>query len=364
MSAASSETAVGEPSPAAGRVAVVTGGSGFVGHHLVRQLADDGFSVRVLDLVKLDSLDRRADYIEGSILDRDKVRDVLAGADRLFHLAADPNLWAVDKSSFKRTNYEGTCIVLEEAEHAGIARVVHTSTESILKGRRRGSAGAIDETLTRTIDDMPGPYCRSKFLAEQAAFEAAGRGLPVVIVNPTLPIGPGDKRLTPPSRMILDFLNGRNPAYLDFEMNMIDVRDAARGHILAAEHGDVGQRYILGGENVVMSQVLLTLREITGLPMPKTRIPYAVALGVAAISELVADFVTRKPPRASLTGVRIAGGEMIFDCSKAREALKLDPRPVRTALTDAVVWFIQNGYLDRELPLERRSRLSLASATS
>lgn len=357
------ELAAGEPCASGGRVAVVTGGSGFVGHHLVRQLGDAGFSVRVLDLVKLEFLDGRADYVQGSILDREKVREVLAGADLLFHLAADPNLWAIDKSSFRRTNYDGTCIVLEEAERASIGRVVYTSTESILKGRRRGNAGAIDETLTRGIDDMPGPYCRSKFLAEQAAFEAAKRGLPVVIVNPTLPVGPGDKRLTPPSRMILDFLNGENPAYLDFEMNMIDVRDAARGHILAAEHGEPGQRYILGAENVVMSQVLLTLREISGLPMPKTRIPYVAALGVAAVSELIADTITRRPPRASLTGVRIAGSEMIFDCSKAREVLKLQPRPIRTALTDAVVWFIQNGYLDRELPFERRARLSLAGAT-
>tara|TARA_R110000868_G_scaffold39376_10_gene137164 strand:- start:772 stop:1878 length:1107 start_codon:yes stop_codon:yes gene_type:complete len=333
-----------------GMQAVVTGGSGFIGHHLVRQLADDGFSVRVLDLAKSDTLDERAEFVEGSILNRSLVRDVVGDAARVFHLAADPNLWARDKSSFMRVNYQGTCVVLEESALAGVNRIVHTSTESILKGKRGAQWETVDEGLARRLADMPGPYCRSKFLAEQAAIAAAKRGIPVVIVNPTLPIGPGDRRLTPPSRMLLDFINGKNPAYLDFGMNMIDVRDAALGHMRAAEYGQIGHRYILGGENIMLAQVLLILRELTGLPMPRTRIPFALALGVAAISEFMSDHVTKTPPKASLTGVRIAGADMIFDCTKARTELKLTPRPVREALLDAVSSFTRSGLVDRALP--------------
>lgn len=336
------------------RICAVTGGSGFIGHHLVHLLLEQGYRVRVLDLLHRQTLDPRAHFIEGSILDRHKLDEAFAGAHYVFHLAADPNLWAVDPEHFETVNHQGTRRVLEAAGRAGAERIVHTSTESILKGCRRGGAGAIDEAAERALDDMPGPYCRSKFLAEEAALDAARRGLPVVVVNPTLPVGPGDMRLTPPSRMILDFINGKNPAYLDFEMNMIDVRDAALGHYLAARRGGVGERYILGGENLVMAQVLLILREITGLDMPDARIPYWLALAVAHVSEFIADHVTRRAPRASVTGVRIAGGRMLFDCSKARDDLGLAPRPARLAIADAVAWFAQRGYLARDLSIHRK----------
>jgi dihydroflavonol-4-reductase len=335
-------------------VSVVTGGAGFIGHHLVRLLLDRGHQVRVVDIAHSPSLDRRAELLQGSILDQALIRRAFAGADFLFHLAANPNLWAADKDTFRRTNFEGTRAVLEAAARAQLHRIVYCSTESILKGVRDRDRRPANEDIARTVDDMPGPYCRSKFLAEREAFDAARRGMPVVVVNPTLPIGPGDHRVTPPTRMLLDFLNGENPAYLDFEMNMIDVRDAALGHLLAAERGEIGKRYILGGENLCLSQVLAILSELTGLRMPRTRIPYPLALTVAAISEFVADNFTRRPPKASLTGVRLAGTTMTFDSTRATRELGLHPRPAASALAAAVAWLQADGRVHRSLPREPR----------
>jgi dihydroflavonol-4-reductase len=336
--------------PPSSVVSLVTGGCGFIGLHLVRLLADAGHRVRVLDLVRSPHMDSRAELIVGSILDSEALRRATAGADYVFHLAANPDLWAADKGTFTVTNYDGTLAVLAEAKRCRVRRLVHCSTESILKGVRETGAALADESVRRTVADMPGPYCRSKFLAEEAAREAARNGQPVVIVNPTLPIGPGDFRVTPPTRMLLDFINGANPAYLEFEMNMVDVRDAALGHLLAAQHGRIGERYILGGENLRLSQVLECLEELTGLPMPRTQIPYALALVVAAISEFTADQVTRRAPRASLTGVRLAGTAMTFDSSRAREELGLRPRPARTALREAIRWLQAEGRIERSLP--------------
>jgi dihydroflavonol-4-reductase len=285
------------------------------------------------------------------------LRRAFDGADYVFHLAANPNLWAADKRTFYAINYEGTKSVLEEASRAQPRRIVHCSTESVLKGTRDRDRQPADEDIARTVDDMPGPYCRSKFLAEREAFTAAGRGLPVVIVNPTLPVGPGDLRITPPTRMLLDFLNGENPAYLDFEMNMIDVRDVALGHVLAAEHGEIGRRYILGGENLRLSQVLAILGELTGLRMPRVRIPHALALAVAAISECVADNLTHRSPKASLTGVRLAGTAMTFDNTRANRELGLRPRAAKMALAAAVTWLQADGRVHRSLQREPRQFL-------
>lgn len=330
-----------------------------MGSHLVRLLLERGHTVRVLDLSASKGLDPRAEFLCGSILDREAVRRAMDQIDQVFHLAADPNLWAADKRSFRSTNYEGTRTVLEEAERAGVKRFVHTSTESILKGRRRDRGNPVAEDIQRTVDDMPGPYCRSKFLAEQAALSAARHGLPVVVVNPTLPVGPGDYRVTPPTQMLIDFVNGKNPAYLDFAMNMIDVRDAALGHLLAAERGRVGERYILGGHNVRLSTVLEILHDLTGLPMPRLRIPYFLALAVAAVSEGIADTVTHQPPKASLAGVRIAGAAMVFDCSKAVHELGLPQRPVEYAIAEGLDWLWSEGKIQRPLNARRRAFLRL-----
>ena len=332
------------------RSALVTGGAGFIGHNLVRLLLQRGLEVRVLDLRSSPGLDGRASFIEGNILDRPLLRDAMEGVDWVFHLAADPNLWAVDKDSFLSTNSEGTRRVIEAAGKSGASRIVHTSTESILVGRDCSDGGLIDESVAPRLEEMRGPYCRSKLLAERTAFEAAERGLPVVVVNPTMPIGAGDYRLTPPTRMLLDFLNGENPAYLEFEMNLLRASDAARGHLLAAERGRIGERYILGGGNIKLSEVLAILEDITGLSMPKTTIPYALALAVAGVSELYADWISHKPPKASLTGVQLAGAGMRLDSQKAITELGYSPTPLREALSEAVAWLVQQRLVRRRLP--------------
>ena len=201
--------------------------------------------------------------------------------------------------------------------------------------------------MTSSLTDLPGPYCRSKFLAEQEALKAAARGLPVVIVNPTLPVGPGDRGLTPPTEMLLLFLNGETPAYLDCTLNFVDVRDVAIGHVLAADKGRIGERYILGGENLRISQLLELLHELTGLSMLRVQVPYGLALVFAAFSEFFADHITRRPPRAPLTGVRLVRRPMAFDSSKARTELGLPQTPLHTSLADAIQWFGEQGYLRR-----------------
>lgn len=333
------------------RLNLVTGGGGFIGRHLVRLLVERGEAVRILDLAGGEGLPTSVEVVRGSILDGATVDLALSGVEHLYHLAANPNLWDRDPRTFGRTNHEGTRRVLAAAERAGVKRVVYTSTESILKSCRRSTrdsrrAGLADETTSLELADMPGPYCRSKFLAEQEAAAAAARGLPVVIVNPTMPIGPGDAHLTPPSRMLLGFLNGATPAYFDCAFNFIDVRDCAFGHLQAAEHGRPGERYILGGENIWLSALLELLADVTGLEMPRWEVPYGVAITVAVIDEAMSK-VTGRPPMAPLTGVRLARTPSVFDCSKAVKRLELPQTPLRRSLVDAVLDLAARGLLRR-----------------
>ncbi len=335
------------------RLNLVTGGCGFIGRHLVDQLAARGERVRVLDLRSLDARPAGVEHVVGSITEPATVARAMDGCERVFHLAANPNLWAPDPRSFDAVNHQGTRRMLEAAQKAGVQRFVYTSTESILKSCRapKGSARAlIDEKVRLTLEDMPGPYCRSKFLAEEAAREAAAGGLPVVIANPTMPIGPGDTLLTPPSKMILGFLNGETPAYLDCEINMVDARDIAAGHILAADKGRVGERYILGNANLRLGELLAKLHRLTGLPMPRTRIPYALALVSAVVSEGISN-MTKKPPIAPLTGVRLTRTSMAFDCSKARGELGWSCRTLEQSLCDAISWMSGCGLLRRPVAL-------------
>jgi dihydroflavonol-4-reductase len=333
---------------------LVTGGCGFMGRHLVEVLRARGDAVRVLDLRPWPGEVREdIEIISGSITDPVAVRRAMENVDRVFHLAANPNLWAPDPAQFNEVNYLGTCRMLEEAGRHSLERFVYTSTESILKSaraRRNSHRALIDETVRLRIDDMPGPYCRSKFRAEEAAHAAAASGLPVVIVNPTMPLGPGDLLQTPPTKMLLGFVNGTTPAYLDCEFNLVDARDAAMGHLLAAERGRIGERYILGNENLSLSHLLGELSRLTGLPMPKWKVPYGIAYLSALISEAVAD-ITKKPPVAPVTGVRLARTSMAFDCSKARRELGWQTRSLTQTLTDTLIWLSQAGLLKRQIAL-------------
>jgi len=328
------------------RSILVTGGAGFIGKAVTRQLVAGGADeVRVLDVKPRPAeLPAQVRYQQGSILDQTVLEQAMAGCDRVFHLAGTPELWLKDKSVFHTINAEGTRRVLEAAEKCAVARLVFTSTESIIVGTR-AAPGAIREDIHAAVEDMPGPYCRSKFLAERAALEAAARGLPVVVVNPTLPIGPGDDGLTPPTRMLLGYLNGELPAFLDSAFNLIHVDDVARGHLLAGNRGRIGERYILGAENWRLGELLRTVEAMTGVRMPRRRVPFALALGFSAVAEAVADHVTRRRPVAPLTGVRLARRPMHFDTTKARRELGFQPRPIEQALAETIVWMADAGLL-------------------
>lgn len=308
--------------------------------------------MRVLDLREWGGapLPANVELRVGSIRDRGVLARAFAGVDRVFHLAGNPNLWAPDPTIFHEVNFEGTCRVLDAAADAGTERIIHTSTESILKNINapRSSRNAmIDEIVGHTINDVPGPYCRSKFRAEAAALAAAAAGLPVVIVNPTMPVGPGDLLLTPPTKLILGLLNGTIPAYLDYDFNLVDARDAALGHILAAEKGRIGERYILGNENLGMSRLLAELARLSGLSMPRHRIPYWFALAAAMVSEGASN-ITGKPPLAPITGVRLARSSMGFDCRKARTELGWECRPLAVSIADTISDLRERGLLRRQ----------------
>jgi len=316
---------------------LVTGGAGFIGTHLVRLLRERGESVRVLDLKAPAERVDGVEYRQGSITDPAAVAAAVAGCERVFHLAALSGLWGPDKKAFLSVNRDGTRNVLAAARNADVATLVHTSTESILIAAGRGrKPQRVDEDTQLELDDMAGAYCRGKFLAEQEAQRAAAAGEQVIVVNPTVPAGPGDHWLTPPTRMMLGFLNGDYPAYLDSDINLADARDVALGHLLAAERGEPGQRYILGAHNLRLGELLGRLQEVSGRAMPRRRIPYWLAWAVGACGEAIADHVTHKPPAAPLTGVRLAGIPVQFNNQRTRQALGWEPRALRETLTDAV----------------------------
>lgn len=327
---------------------LVTGGLGFIGRHLVALLRERGEQVRVLDLQAPDREAAGDEYLTGSVTDAALLREAVRGVDTVYHLAAPAELWAAGRAAFEPVHRMGTRNVLDAAAAEGVARVVHCSTESVLK-RRGGSRvpARVDESLRLTERQMCGAYCRGKLLAENEALRAARRGLPVVVVNPSIPVGPGDRLLTPPTRMILGFLNGRYPAFLDCLLNLVDVRDVALGHVLAAERGRCGERYLLSHVNLRLSALLALLETMSGLPMPRRRIPYGVAWGISAAGELLARHVTRRPPAAPLTGVRLARSATLFDNGKARHELGLTFRPLPESLADALAWYREHGLLER-----------------
>jgi dihydroflavonol-4-reductase len=323
---------------------LVTGGTGFIGANVARELVAAGATVRVL---ARPGGDRRAlagvkvEIVEGDLLDRASVRRALSGVRSVYHVAADYRLWTPDPARLYRTNVDGTRVVLEAAAEAGVTRVVHTSSVGAVGIPEDGRPGTEDTPVT--LADMVGHYKRSKFLAEQVALEFARRGLPVVIVNPSAPVGPWDVKPTPTGQMIVDFMRGRMLASVDTGLNIVHVRDVARGHLLAAERGTPGERYILGHRDLSLADIFGVLAEITGRRAPRFRVPYAVAWLGAACCETVAR-VTGRPPAVPLTAVRMARKRMYFSPARAVRELGLPQTDVRTALADAVAWFEVHGY--------------------
>ena len=332
---------------------VVTGGAGFIGTHLVQDLVSQGERVRVLDIVPPREISSEVDFIQGSVTDPETVAKAFRGADAVFHLAANAHLWAPDKTEFQTFNVGGTRCILDAAVRAGIKHIVHVSSLTVLVGRNTGlkNPATVTENHILTADDMLGAYPLSKFQADKLALAAANEGHNVRIVLPTLPVGPGDFGLTAPSKMILDLVNAATPATLSCLLNLIDVRDVAAGMILARDQGQAGEKYILGNQNMWIHELLALLHDLSGTPMPSFRVPYAVALIAGALNEWTADHITRRPPTAPLTGVRLARRRVKFDTTKAATRLGLKCRPIEISLADQLKWFGTQGLLTgRQLP--------------
>ncbi len=322
----------------------VTGATGFIGACLSRELLSFGCRVRVLtrpgsDRRNLAGLD--VEFCEGDLLDSESLARGISGCDTLFHVAADYRLWTRDPSSMYAVNVGGTRAVLEAALQNGVSRVVYTSSVGTLGNPGDGTPGT--EETPVSFSDMVGHYKKSKFLAEREAERFIQRGLPVVIVNPSTPVGPHDIKPTPTGKIIVDFLNRKMPAYLDTGLNLIDVEDCARGHILAALHGRVGEKYILGNVNLTLRDIFSLLEEISGLPAPRLKLPYTPILVAAYINEGISR-LTGREPLIPLAGVQMAGKHMFFDSSKAVQELGLTCGPVKGALQKAVDWFRSEGY--------------------
>jgi len=320
---------------------LVTGATGFVGWHVARKLLDRGCAVRGLarDPARLLELDG-IEPVRGDLRDRSSLDAAVAGCGVVYHVAADYRLWTREPEEMFRSNVEGTRSLLESARIAGVERFIYTSTVGCI-GVPPGELG--DETKPVRLEQMAGPYKRSKFLAEQVAREFAAEGFPVVIVNPTAPVGDHDFKPTPTGKIVVDFVRGAMPAYLDTGLNVVDVRDVAEGHLAACERGRVGERYILGSENLTLRQIFCALGEITGRAAPKLRIPYAVAYAAGVVSTAWAG-VTGREPRAPLDGVRMARKKMWVRHDKAARELGYAPGPARAALQNAAEWFQANGY--------------------
>ncbi len=324
----------------------VTGATGFIGASIVRELLREGCHVRALvrrgaNRKNLAGLD--VDFWEGDLLDRGSLEKGLAGCDTLFHAAADYRLWTRDPESMYAVNVGGTRSILEAALKMDVSRVVYTSSVGTLGNPGNGEPGT--EETPVTFCEMVGHYKKSKFLAEREAESFLPRGLPLVIVNPSTPVGGLDIKPTPTGKIIVDFLNRKMPAYLETGLNLIDVEDCARGHILAARHGRIGQKYILGNENLTLREIFSHLEGISGLPAPRIKLPYIPVLLAAHVNETISRF-TGKAPVIPLAGVRMAGKRMFFDSSKAKRELGLPQQPVRNALSKAVDWFRSEGYVE------------------
>lgn len=324
----------------------LTGASGFIGGHLLRALLAAGAEVRCL---VRDSSPRRnlegleVDVAVGDLRDADSVRRAMAGCRTVYHCAADYRLYSANPEELYESNVQGTRHVLRAAHKNGVERIVYTSSVGALGLTPNGSSA--DERTPVTLADMVGHYKRSKFLAERAAEEWAAEGLPVVIVNPSTPVGDGDLKPTATGRMILDFLNRKTPAYVDTGLNLVDVRDVADGHLLAMEKGRVGRKYILGNRNMTLREIFETLGRLTGLSAPRVRVPHWLPMSFAAVDTAFSR-LTGRIPRVPLEAVRLSRYKMYFDPTRGVEELGLPQTPVEDALARAVTWFRDNGYVE------------------
>jgi dihydroflavonol-4-reductase len=335
--------------------AFVTGATGFLGSHVARVLAENGADLRLLvrptsDLRNLDALEEggiRADRVLGDLRDAASIEKAVSGCEAVFHVAADYRLWVTDPDQMYRSNVEGTRHVLEAARKQGVRRVVYTSsiaTMGFLSGKSSNNGHVADEQSPVSLDAMIGPYKRSKFMAEQIALEAGKSGLNVVVVNPTTPIGESDIKPTPTGRIVVDFLKRKFPAYVETGLNLVDATECARGHISAFEKGRSGERYILGGENLTLKNILDKLAAVTGLKSPTLKLPYAFALGAAVIDETVTGRILGREPRATIDAVRMGRKMMFVSSQKAEQELGWKILPVDGALRRSVEWFRGHGY--------------------
>ena len=323
---------------------LLTGATGFLGSAVARELLKDGRPLKLLirkntDTRNIDDLD--CELVYGDLRDRESLKSALTGCKTLYHTAAYYSLWSRDKKMIYDINVQGTRNILESALEANVEKVVYTSTVGCIGLSEDGSPANEERPMNTTI--LCNDYKLSKYQAEQVALELFGRGLPVVIVNPSTPVGPRDIKPTPTGKVILDFMNRKMPAYIDTGLNLIDVADCARGHILAEKKGRLGERYILGNKNMSLKEILMALEVLTGLKAPRIKMPYWVAYSAGLACEWMSDSITQKPPAVPLAGVKMAKYFMYFDASKAVRELGLPQNLVENALGQAVHWFTENS---------------------
>lgn len=325
----------------------LTGATGFLGSHIARVLTAQGANLRLLvrptsNLRNLEGL--KAETVMGELQDPASLDKAISGCDTIFHVAADYRLWLRDPAQMYRSNVDGTRAILEAARKNGVGRVVHTSSVATMGFTSNGHPA--DEDSPVSLADMIGHYKRSKFMSEQIALEAGRNGnLHVVVVNPTTPVGEQDVKPTPTGRIIVDFLKRKFPAYVETGLNLVDATECARGHVAALEKGRSGERYILGGENLTLKQILDKLADITGLPSPRVKLPYAFAFAAGAVDETITGRLLRREPRATIDTVRMGKKKMFASSAKAERELGWKIVPVEDALERAVKWFRTNGYV-------------------
>jgi dihydroflavonol-4-reductase len=323
----------------------LTGATGFVGHHVAKALAAEGADLRLLvrKTSKLSNLEGiPGDTHIGDLADPESLKPALEGCDAVVHVAADYRLWIRDPQTMYRANVDGTRDLLRLAREAGVPRFVYTSSVATMHFRTDGIV--INEDTPVSLADMVGHYKRSKFLAEQEAIKAAEAGQKVIILNPTTPIGPNDSKPTPTGRIFVDFLNRKFPAYVDTGLNLVDVAEVARAHVIALTRGTPGRRYILGGENLSLKQILDKMSAITGIPSPTTKIPFAVAATYAFFEEWITGRIRGREPRATLEEVRMGRKKMFASSARAQQELDFRIVPVYPAMRAAIEWFRANGY--------------------